>query len=52
MKKGKALGLPFFYVCEGLNLAFELPTDFVGKLVENAWDECPNSLIDWMFSAA
>jgi len=52
MKKGKALRLPFFYVCAALRLAFELPTDFVDKLVENAWDECPNPLIGWMFSAA
>ncbi|MBB2927430.1 hypothetical protein FHX59_001850 [Paraburkholderia silvatlantica] len=52
MKKGKAVRLPFFCVCAGLAVALKLPTDFVDKLVENAWNECPNPLIDWIFSAA
>ncbi len=45
MRKGKALRLPFFYGFAGWYLAFELPTDCGDKLVENAWDECPNPLI-------
>ena len=52
MKKGKALRLPFFYVCAALRLAFELPTDFVDKLVENAWDDYPKPLIFRIFSPA